>query len=132
MPPEESMRQFADDIVLQAAETERQITSNPSAVGFWGSINARFDGTTAIDVAVKLQQLRRSVALQVAREQALIGEGVPLVDPSKEWACKMLADSVTSLDQGQSAEQLLGHLRIVQERFGTNYSYRQNPRTQFE
>jgi hypothetical protein len=118
------MGQFADDIVSQAAAVESEIKATPSAVGFWGSIKVRFAGTTAVDVAVRLTQLRRSIAMQVAREQAIVGDGTPLVDPSREWACKMLADSVVSLDRGQSAEQLLDHLRYIQKRFGQNYPLR--------
>lgn len=124
-PSQDTMRQFANDIVSESREVEIYIASNPSAVGFWGGITSRIGGTSGTDLAVRLRQLRRSVAMQVAREQALITDGTPLVDPSKEWACKMLADSVASLDQGQSSAQLLRNVRIVKERYGESYPYRQ-------
>ena len=115
---------FPDTITRDALELRLKLEEDESLAGFSGSVLSNFAGTTAYSFAVELNGLRRAVAFQTAVEQAHENDGPPLVDIADEKACALLADSVASLDQGQSAAQLGRHLEQVQDYFGPNYPYR--------
>lgn len=115
---------FPDQIVKVAAELRLELAENENLAGMLGTSMAKFPETDARSFSVELTELRRLVAYQVASEQAIRNGGIPLVNLADEESCAMLADSVASLDQGQSAEQLGGNLGRVEERFGPDYPFR--------
>lgn len=115
---------FPDQIVKVAAELRLELAGNEKLAGMPGTSMAKFPETDARSFLVELTGLRRLVAYQVALEQAVRNDGVPLVNVADEKSCAMLADSVASLDQGQSAEQLGSNLGRVEERFGPDYPFR--------
>jgi hypothetical protein len=126
--PANEMSQSADHIIILTSALRRKLSADSSLAGFQGSIARKIAGTASYAFAVELTELERFVALQVAREQATINDGPPLVDPSQARACRMLAVSVASLDQGQSADHLLRNLREIEVKFGPAYPFRENGR----
>ena len=119
------MQVYADEIVDLASELNSDLSLDRSLAGFPGTITKRLAGTDAYTFSVELKQLERLVALQVAREQATRNDGLPLVNPKEPWACQMLAVSVASLDQGQSSDRLLRHIRRIEDYFGSEYPFRE-------
>ena len=120
------MALYADDIVARASELRSTLSKDRGLVGFSGTVAKGVAGTNSYAFAKDLRHLERLLALQTAREQATRNDGPPLVDPSQPWACEMLAVSVASLDQGQSAEQLLSNLKRIERYYGPEYPYRRN------
>lgn len=90
---------------------------NGSAVGFDGSWKRRLVGSEAYATGLEIKLLREKVGKQIAREQADLNDGQPFVPINESWACKALADSVASLDPGQSDEQFVAQLSTIAERF---------------
>ncbi len=74
----------------------------------------RVSGTEAIGLAINVRQLRTMVANQRAIELALGMDGKSPLPSKADWACQKLADSVASLDTGQSDEQFLRNLSEVE------------------
>ena len=122
--PASSMSYYADDIVERASSLHTMLASDRSISGFEGRIASNFSGTKSYEFVIELRELQRRLALQEARKQATINGGLPPVDPNQKLACEMLAVTAANLDYGQSTDQLLGNLKLIEKRFGPDYPLR--------
>jgi hypothetical protein len=102
-------------VAKRARELREQLSKSPSMAGFTGSIFKTFAGTKTYSFATELNDLRGNVAWQVAMQQAYFNEGKTLVPTTKRWSCEVLADSVSSLNLGQSSDQLIDNLLEVEQ-----------------
>jgi hypothetical protein len=85
--------------------------------GALGSVS----GTEAIGLAINVRQLRTMVADQKAIDVALEMDGKSPFPSKADWACQFLADSVASLDTGQSDERFLENVATVEAYFKRVY-----------
>ena len=85
--------------------------------GALGSVS----GTEAIGLAINVRQLRTMVADQKAIDVALEMDGKSPFPSKADRACQFLADSVASLDTGQSDERFLENVATVEAYFKRVY-----------
>ena len=71
-------------------------------------------GTEGFALHLYLKQLRVAVANQKAIDLAKEMGGKSPLPASADWACQTLANSVASLDTGQSDDQFLENLSVVE------------------
>ena len=105
------------DLVEDIDDARNKLTVDPALVGFRGAISRQFSGTDAHLFAMQMNLLRSRVARQKARELALANEGDTLLGTKHDWECKTFANSVASLDLGQSQNQLLNNLTETKAHF---------------
>ena len=77
---------------------------------FFGEVS----GTEGVTLHIYVKQLRTEVANQVAIDLALAMDGKNPLPAGADWACQTLANSVASLDTGQSDGQFLENLSVVE------------------
>jgi hypothetical protein len=88
---------------------------------------SRVPGTEASSLAINVRQLRTMVADQRAIDLALGMDGKSQLPSKADWACQILADSVASLDTGQSDEQFLENVAVVEDNFGRIFESNSGP-----
>lgn len=107
----------SEDISDNAEELRQRLAKDASLVGLRAAFTRHVAGTDAAVFATAINGLRSHIAQQKARELALINEGDTLLGTTMEWQCKTLADSVASLDLGQSSGQLMINLDLIGSHF---------------
>jgi hypothetical protein len=119
-----SVAEFKEITELLISEIDllkTELENDASLVGFSGSIARQFAGTESYSFALRMNTLRSAVARQKARELAMMNDGDTLLGTSQHWQCETFANSVASLDVGQSQKQLLENMEAIKvqfERFG--------------
>ena len=113
----EELANGARAIAEDADQLRTQLSRSPSMAGFSGSVFKRISGTDTYTFAAQVAGLREKVARQVARQQAYFNDGDTLLPTTKDWSCRILADSVASLELGQSSDQLIINLKQVNQHF---------------
>ena len=89
--------------------------------GMMSDTLGRFSGTEAISLAINVRLLRTMLANQRAIDLSLSMDGKNPLPSKAGWACELLADSVASLDTGQSDEQFLENIEEVEAYFKRAY-----------
>lgn len=93
----------AEEVLSDARRLRNRLAVKPILVGMVGGVGSRFSGTDAYDFATEMFQLRGKLGRLQALALASVNDGDTLVDTKSDWQCRTLADSVASLDLGQSA-----------------------------
>ena len=109
----DDLRVAAADVQQDAERLRAQLVSRPSRAGWRGATVRPFAGTQAYGFAKEMQFLRSNVARLKAMELAAINNGDTLLGISHDWQCRTFADSVASLDLGQSISRLSENLDVV-------------------
>ena len=104
-------------LAAKANTLAAQLAKDPGLAGFRGGVARRFSGTASYSFAIELNHLRSLVARQKALELALANEGDTLIGTTEKWQCATFADSVASLDPGQSPDRLVENLKTIRDRF---------------
>tara|TARA_S200002703_G_scaffold142331_1_gene134666 strand:+ start:558 stop:1565 length:1008 start_codon:yes stop_codon:yes gene_type:complete len=112
---EEKTAQLQVDSIQSAKE---KIMENPSlTTGFFGNIFKNFGGTNAKDVDALLTTIRANISfdyLNMMRQNSPTGGALGNVS---EGELHLLGNTAKSIEQAQSAEQLLKHLDALDSQF---------------
>jgi hypothetical protein len=108
---------ITESLVAEIDVLKKELERDANLVGFRGSIARQFPGTESYSFALRMNTLRSAVARQKARELALMNDGDTLLGTTQHWQCENFANSVASLDVGQSHKQLLENMDIIKEQF---------------
>ena len=108
-------RKASAQVALELVQRVRaKAKSSWFGTGILSDIFGRTSGTEGVALHLDVRQLRVAVANQKAIDLAKeIGGRSPL-PASADWACQILANSVASLDTGQSDDQFLENLSVVE------------------
>ena len=110
----EARRASALSAIELVKKVRAKARSSWFGTGMLSELFGEMSGTEGVSLHIYVKQLRTAVANQVAIDLALAMDGKNPLPASADWACQKLADSVASLSTGQSDDQFLDNLSVVE------------------
>jgi hypothetical protein len=114
-PQQRSMASLTNDEVLQAIDQARQLVNDGHSTGLASQVFGRVGGTNAVDLASTLDTIKGNLTLDnLQKLKAASTTGASGMGSLTEKEGELLASTVASLNQKQSAEKMLDSLAKIE------------------